>query len=139
MEDVLARVFYDILGRVEGPLTFRLILQPLMALFFACRDGIQDAREEQPAYFWSLFTDPEHRRHRLLLGWKSVGRIFILAVLIDVVYQVIVFRWVYPGEALIVAAILALVPYVLLRGPVNRVARHWFHGHATSRPGHFPL
>src|SRR6476660_936805 len=102
MDDPLVRMFSQILGRAEGPLAFRLILQPLMAIFFACRDGIHDAREEQPAYFWSFFSDPEHRRERLVHGWKSVGRIFILAVLIDVVYQVIVFHWVYPGEALIV-------------------------------------
>jgi len=56
-------------------------------------------------------------------GWKSVGRVFILAIVIDVIYQLIVFRWVYPVEALLVAAILAFIPYLLIRGPVNRIAR----------------
>ena len=42
---------------------------------------------------------------------------------IDVVDQYIVFHWFYPGEAILVAAILALVPYLLIRGPVNRMAR----------------
>jgi Flp pilus assembly protein TadB len=55
-------------------------------------------------------------------GWKSVGRIFILAILIDLVYQLIVLRWFYPGEALVVAVILAFIPYLLVRGPVNRLA-----------------
>jgi hypothetical protein len=35
---------------------------------------------------------------------------------------------VYPEEALIVAICLALLPYLLLRGPVNRIARHWPQG-----------
>jgi hypothetical protein len=56
-------------------------------------------------------------------AWKRVGKVFILAVVLDVVYQLIVLHFVYPGEALIVAFILAIIPYVLLRGPAMRVAR----------------
>ena len=39
------------------------------------------------------------------------------------IYQFIEQRWVYPGEAVLVAIILAIVPYLLIRGPVNRIAR----------------
>jgi len=56
-------------------------------------------------------------------GWKSVGRILILGIVMDVIYQIIVFRRFYPVEALVVAAVLALVPYLLIRGPVTRIAR----------------
>jgi hypothetical protein len=41
----------------------------------------------------------------------------------DLIYQAIVLRWFYPLQALIVAIVLALLPYILLRGPVNRIAR----------------
>jgi hypothetical protein len=44
----------------------------------------------------------------------------------DVIYQWIVQRWIYPGETLIVAMALAVIPYLLLRGPVNRLARRCF-------------
>ena len=54
---------------------------------------------------------------------ESGGRIFILAIVIDAIYQYIVRRWFYPVEALITAFILAFVPYLLIRGPVNRIAR----------------
>jgi len=123
MEDLLTRVFENLIDRVSGPMKFRLILQPLMAIIFAIRSGLKDAKEGKPAYFWALFTDSVHRRDMLRDGWKSVGRIFILAIIIDVVYQFIVFRWVYPVEALLVATILAFIPYLLIRGPVNRIAR----------------
>jgi hypothetical protein len=123
MEDLLTRIFENLIGRVSGPMKFRLILQPLMAIIFAIRSGLKDAREGRPAYFWALFTDSAHRRDMLRDGWKSVGRIFILAIIIDVVYQFIVFRWVYPVEVFLVAAILAFIPYLLIRGPVNRIAR----------------
>jgi len=33
-----------------------------------------------------------------------------------------VFRWIYPLEVLLVAFLLACVPYLLIRGPVNRLA-----------------
>ena len=48
-------------------------------------------------------------------GWKAVGKIFVIAVIIDLVYQLIVLRWFYPGEALLVAVILAFIPYLLIR------------------------
>jgi hypothetical protein len=56
----------------------------------------------------------------LLEGWGDVGRLFLVAVGIDVIYEIIVFRWVYPGQALIVATVLALPPYFLIRGLTNR-------------------
>ena len=123
MEDLLARILENLIDRVSGPMKFRLILQPLMAILFAIRSGLKDAREGRPPYFWTIFTDPVSRRDMLRDGWKSVGRIFILAIIIDVVYQFIVFRWVYPVEAIIVAVILAFIPYLLIRGPANRIAR----------------
>ena len=102
---------------------FRLILQPLMAIIFAVRSGLKDAKEGKPAYFWALFTDSVHRQDMLRDGWKSVGKVFAIAIIIDLVYQLIVFRWFYPLEALLVAVMLAFIPYLVIRGPVNRIAR----------------
>jgi len=123
MEDLLSRIFENLIDRVSGPMKFRLILQPLMATIFAIRSGLKDAKEGKPAYFWALFTDPEHRGDLLRSGWKSVGKVFVIAIIIDLVYQLIVFRWFYPLEALIVAVILAFIPYLLIRGPVTRIVR----------------
>jgi hypothetical protein len=44
-------------------------------------------------------------------------------VAIDLVYQAAVLHAFHPVDALIVAALLAFVPYVVLRGPVNRLLR----------------
>ena len=123
MEEVLTRMMEDLIGRVGGPMTFRLILQPIMATIYAIRDGRKDARVGKAPYFWALFTDPANRRDMLREGWKSVGKVFILAIVIDAVYQFIVFRWFYPGEVLVLAVILAIVPYVVIRGPVSRILR----------------
>jgi hypothetical protein len=102
---------------------FRFVLQPLMASAFAVRSGLADAKTGKPPYCWALLWEPGLRADMLKDGWKSVGKIFILAVLLDIVYQIIVLRFVYPGETVIVAFLLAIVPYLLIRGPVNRLAR----------------
>ncbi len=56
-------------------------------------------------------------------GWKQIGKVFITAVIVDVIYQVVVERWVYPTEAIMVGAILAVLPYFIFRGLVNRILR----------------
>jgi len=122
MDDVLARIWEHLGGRIGGPLSFRLVLQPVVATVLAIRAGLQDAKTGRPAYFWTILTDADSRRGLLREGWKAVAKVFVLAVIIDAVYQVIVFRWIYPFETLLVAFLLACVPYLLVRGPVNRIA-----------------
>jgi len=121
MDDVLGRIWENLGGRVGGPLSLRLLLQPAVATILASRAGRQDARTCRPPYFWTILTNPADRRELLREGWKAVAKVFVMAVIIDAVYQVIVFRWVYPGEVLLVAFLLACVPYLLIRGPANRL------------------
>ena len=127
MSDLFARFWDNLADRIGGPLTFRLILQPLVAAFLAIRAGIVDARMGRPPYFWTILVNPADRGELLHEGWQAVAKVFVLAVVIDVVYQLIVVRWVYPFEALLVAFVLACVPYLLLRGLANRIARAGHH------------
>jgi hypothetical protein len=117
------RIVENLFARLDGPLHFRLIFQPLMASIFAVIDGVKDANTGKPAYFWALLSTPEHRKELVKEGWKSVGKIFIFAIILDLIYQLKVHSMVYPGEMLIVAFVLAIVPYVVLRGPANRLVR----------------
>jgi hypothetical protein len=121
---MLERFFENLLGRLTGPMQFRLVLQPLMALCFAARAGLRDAKSGREAYFWSLFGST-HAYKRVLLreGWQDVGRIFLLAIIIDGIYQLLTVHWFYPLETLVVAIILAFVPYLLLRGGFTRLGR----------------
>lgn len=123
MDEVLSRLLEDMSGRVSGPMWFRLLLQPATAALFAIKAGVQDAREGHAAYFWALVHDAAHRRQMMQDGWKSIAKVFTIAVVLDTVYQYLVLRWFYPGEALFVGFVLALVPYLLVRGPSNLVAR----------------
>jgi hypothetical protein len=123
MDQMWERVGTQLLARVSGPMKFRLVLQPSMAAFFAIRAGLADAKAGRPPWFWELISNPPERSDMFKEAWKRVGKVFILAVVLDVVYQLIELHFVYPGEALIVAFTLAIVPFVILRGPVLRVAR----------------
>jgi hypothetical protein len=105
----------------------------MMASIFAIRDGVRDARNGEPAYFWSLFADSGHRTHRIRAGWKSVSRVFALAIGMDIIYQIIALHSFYPGEALLVAAGLAIVPYLLLRGPINRLTQYGIRRKSISQ------
>lgn len=123
MEEIWMRIFENLGDRLDGPLKFRLLLQPVMAAIFAIMAGVRDARLGKPPYFWALATDSGHRSEMLRDGWKDIGKVFILAVVLDVVYQVIVLGFMYPGEVMLVAIALAILPYLVLRGLVTRIAR----------------
>jgi predicted thioredoxin/glutaredoxin len=115
----------DLIGRLHGPFSFRFVLQPLMASIFAIRDGVKDAHAGKPAYFWNVVTQPAERRELLREGWHRVLRVVMIGVVMEVLYEVIVFKRIQPLQLVVVVLSLAFVPYLLLRGPVNRIARHW--------------
>ena len=102
-------------------MNLRLLVQPLAAAVFAVRAGLRDAREGRPPFFWALAYNPGHRRVMLREGWKDIAKVFVAALVLDVAYQVIRLNTVYPGEAIVVAFLLAVVPYLLLRAPVTRL------------------
>ncbi len=127
--EVQHRIGRDIAERPGGPMMLRFILQPGMAAIGAVHDGLQDARLGRAPYFWTVILDPAERRGRLREGMLATGRIILLGILMDVIYQRRVLNTFYPGEAALVAVLLGFLPYLILRGPIARVA-HWWR----SRP-----
>jgi hypothetical protein len=125
MDEASGRIFSDLIERTTGPLHFRLLMQPAVALFLGIRDGLKDARENKPAYFWAIFTMPSGRADLLKSGFKSIVKLFVMAFVLDAIYQILAVGRFYAGEALLVALVLAFVPYLLIRGPANRIARQW--------------
>jgi hypothetical protein len=123
--EVFMRIWQNLLDRPGGPFVFRFILQPIMATMAALRDGIHDARTGRAPFLWTVLTDPARRRGRLDEALVATSRIVLLGLAIDTVYQYIEFETFHPAEALIIALLLAFVPYLVLRGLVTRVARRW--------------
>ena len=52
-----------------------------MAIIFAVIEGVRDAKTGKPAYFWALLSAPDRRKGLVKEGWKSVGKIFMFAIL----------------------------------------------------------
>lgn len=123
--DVISRLWTDLLARPRGPFAFRFVLQPVMATVFAVRDGITDAKTGRSPYFWTVLRDPGRRRGRLVEGLRATGKIIAVGIAIDAMYQAKALGAFYPGEALGIALLLGFVPYLLIRGPAERIARRW--------------
>jgi hypothetical protein len=134
MDHMWARFISQMIARVSGPMKFRLVLQPCTAAFFAIRSGLADARAGKAPYFWCLLTTPDERKDMLRDGWKSVGKVFMLALTLDVIYQILELRFVYVGQAFVVAFVLAILPYLILRGLITRIARRNALRHPHSQP-----
>ncbi len=133
MDHLFTNIWAGIIDRVTGPMKFRIVLQPVMALFLATRAGLQDAREGKPPYFWGLFFYPKERDRMLKEGWKSISRVFILGVVMDLIYQIVKLKTVHLVDALLVAFVLAIVPYLIIRGPVDRIAKRRHHTDTNER------
>jgi hypothetical protein len=132
--DYWMRVFDVMTDRVTGPFRFRLYLQPTMATILAIRAGLMDARAGRSPYFWTMMSDGSRRLRMAREGWRSVGKVFILAMILDIVFQIIVVHTVYPLGVVFVAFVLAILPYLILRGIVTRVARHFIHKRGSTLP-----
>jgi hypothetical protein len=126
MNEILTRLWENLYARVTGPMNLRLIIQPAVATVLGIRAGLRDAHQNRAPFLWAVLWNPAHRHELLRQGWKDVGKVFILSTILDVVYQLIVHRGVYSLELLITVVTLAIVPYVLLRGPISRIAKMVF-------------
>jgi len=120
MSNVLGSAWEMLAGRTTGPLTLRLILQPTMAAILGIRAGLKDAKEGRTPYLWTIFKAHDTRKDLIQEGWKHVRKVSLMAFLIDAVYQVIVFHWIYVIQAAVVAIVLAILPYIAVRGLTTR-------------------
>ena len=126
-EQVRQRMLQNLLERPAGMMSFRFILQPIMAAIAAIIDGIRDARTGKPPYFWMLIFSSEGRLNRLREGILSTARIILLGMCMDGIYQYYEFKAFFPVEAVVIALSLAFLPYLLLRGLFARAASWWLN------------
>lgn len=123
LEEALARGWENLVRRWGGPLGFRFLIQPAVAILFAIRAGMKDARQDEPPFLWAVLSNPGSRQERLRQVRKDVGTVFVVALILDSIYQVMVHAGILTLELLITATVLALVPYLVSRGLVTRIAR----------------
>lgn len=124
----IQRLWRQLIERPYGPMAFRFILQPVMAAIAAFFHGRKDARIGRTSYFWAMVSNGKERVERLREALNATARIILLGLIMDAIYQMIVFQMIvfrrfYPVEAVIIAVLLGFVPYLVFRGLVPLILR----------------
>lgn len=108
--------------RFTGPGRFRFILQPTLAIVFGVRGGLADARMGSPPYLFGLFFAGGHRRELLRSGVAAIRNLLAAGIIMDLIFQLVLYGSVHPGAALLIGPIFICGPYALSRALSNRVA-----------------
>jgi hypothetical protein len=130
--EMLGSRFEHLVGRTGGPFNFRLLIMPLVVTFFAVRAAMRDARTGQPRFFITLLRKPLERGRLVRSMLKDVGKIVIVAVVLDTVYQLMVLKAFIPGELLIVVLVSAILPYFVVRSAVSVLMRLIYRKHPEA-------
>jgi hypothetical protein len=109
--------------RFTGPGRLRFILQPVFAILMGVRGGLADAKTGNPPYLLGLLFAAGRRRELLRSGVAAICILLAMGIIMDCIFQLVLYRAVHPGAALMVGPIFICVPYVLSRGLTNRLAR----------------
>ena len=121
----------DLPARFTGRGRLRFILQPTIAILLGVRGGLADVRAGHPPYLLGLLIAGEKRRELLRSGLAAIRNLLAVGIILDLVFQLVLYGSVHPGAALVIGPILICAPYALSRALTNRVAR-WSRGRAGS-------
>ena len=120
---LFSREFLDELPqRFTGHGNFRFLLQPMVAIILGVHGGLADARAGNPPYLFGLVFHSGHRKELLRSGLVAVLNLLALGIILDVVFQYVLYKAVHPGAALVIGPILICVPYAVSRALTNRLA-----------------
>ena len=123
---IFSRQFLEELPqRFTGPGRFRFLLQPITAILLGIRGGLRDARAGHPPYLFGLFFSPGHRREFLRSGVAAIRNLLALGIIMDIVFQLILYHSVHPGAAVLVGPLFICVPYAVSRALSTRLAGRW--------------
>jgi hypothetical protein len=109
--------------RFTGPGRFRFVMQPTLAILLGVRGGLADARAGNPPYLFGLLFDAGRRRELLRSGAAAIRTLIAMGIVLEVVFQLVIYHSVHPGVALLVGPILICAPYALSRAVTTRLAR----------------
>jgi hypothetical protein len=113
----------ELISRPGGPLAFRFILQPVVAIGLAIRDGYHDGLNNRTPYLWTIIYEPAKRWPRLREGIRAATRVILLGIVMDVAYQIIRLHGLRPLQTIVIVFVLCFLPYLIARGPAARITR----------------
>lgn len=115
----------DIPRRLTGPGGFRFIVQPAAAAILGIRSGLADARAGRPPYLYGLLFHRGMRYQLAQSGFEKIVNLLLLGILLDSIFQWLIYGVSHPGAALVVGPTLIVAPYAIVRALTNRFASLW--------------
>jgi hypothetical protein len=109
--------------RFTGPGRLRFIFQPLLAILLGIRGGRADARAGNPPFLSGVLFDAGRRKALLRSAAAAITTLLAMGIILDIVFQFVLYHEAHPGAALVVGPILICLPYGLSRALTNRLAR----------------
>ena len=97
-------------------------MQPMLATLLGVRGGLADAKAGNPLYLFGLLFDAGRRSELLRSGVAAIRNLLAMGIILDVVFQLVIYHAVHPGAALVVGPILIGTPYALSRALTTRLA-----------------
>jgi hypothetical protein len=119
MEEILVRAWDNLTGRIGGPMTFRFVVQPLVAIFLGVRDGLRLGKSGRALFSWREHHAPGSTRVLIQGIWRSIRILVLVALTLDFIYQILFEHWLYPGEAALVGIAITIAPYLLACSTVS--------------------
>lgn len=116
------RFFGDLWARLSGPGRLRFVLQPTVAVLLGIRDGKHDSRTRRPAFLSGLVLRRTHRRELWRSAIASIRDLVAIAIILDIISQMLIFQRIHPGAALLLGPMLIALPYSISRALTNRIA-----------------
>ena len=108
--------------RFTGPGRLRFILQPVIAILLGLRGGLADARAGNPPFLFGLIFDSGRRRELMKSGVATIRNLLAFGIILDIVFQWVLYGAVHPGAAVLIGPILICAPYAIARALTTRVA-----------------
>ena len=102
-------------ARLAGPLSFRFVLQPVVAIVLGVRDGIRDGRQRTPPLLLDLLDHPQSCKPHLQQLLRRLLLPLTVAILLDGLVQFLLFGWVRVSGAVTAGTALMGLPYIVAR------------------------
>ena len=122
MQSTSTTLVDKLVSRLTGEMSFRFVLQPVIAVFLGIRDGLMDAKAGTPPFIADLIFNPKDRERQLKSAFHRLLTPIIVATVLDAIAQHLIFGHVNLLGAVMVGTFVMGLPYALARGASNRIA-----------------